>query len=105
MPIYEYEPVNHDCLMCEGKIEVIQGIEDEPLKFCPHCGLDVRKVISKASIVTSTKVDPENAAKRGFSTFRKLEKGKWEKVAGPDQEAAPGSAPKDGILRAEDVQD
>lgn len=105
MPIYEYEPANHDCLMCNGRIEVIQAIDEEPLKYCPYCGLDVVKVISKASIVSASKVDPDKAAKKGFSTFRKLEKGKWEKIAGPDLDAPPNTASKDGVLRAEDIED
>lgn len=104
MPIYEYEPDDRECLMCEGRIEVIQAIDEEPIQFCPFCGLGVRKVISKASIVTSTKVDPEKAAKKGFSTFRRMEKGKWEKIAGPDGDK-PADAPKDGVLRAEELQD
>ncbi|MBX3119273.1 MAG: zinc ribbon domain-containing protein [Fimbriimonadaceae bacterium] len=104
MPIYEYEPVDRECLMCDGRIEVIQAIDEEPIEYCPFCGLDVRKVISKASIVTASKTDPDKAAKKGFSTFRKLEKGKWEKIAGPEGEATP-DAPKDGILRSEDIED
>lgn len=81
MPIYEYEPDGHDCLMCDGRVAVIQGVNDEPLKYCPDCGLEVRRVISKASFKLS-KGNFDSAAKKGFTTFRKTEKGVYEKIAG-----------------------
>lgn len=95
MPIYEYEPVDRDCLMCEGRIEVIQGVRDKPFVHCPYCGLEVRRVISKASIAISKKKTPDQAAQRGFSTFRRASKGVWEKVAGPDTPAPPEGTASD----------
>lgn len=82
MPIYEYEPTGHDCLMCEGRIEVIQGIEEEALRFCPHCGLDVKRVVSRASFKVDSGVNAEKAGEKGFTTFRRAGKDVWEKVAG-----------------------
>lgn len=84
MPIYEYEPVDRECAICNGRVEVIQAIDEPPCEFCPWCGMSVRKVVSRPSVKVSKEVDPDTAAKKGFSTFRKVEKGKWEKVAGPD---------------------
>lgn len=98
MPIYEYEPIERDCLMCEGRVGVIQSLEEEALKLCPWCGLSVQRVISKASIQIKKHSDPDWAAKRGFSTFKKIEDGKWEKVAGPDVEGAE-PAPEGGVLK------
>jgi len=44
MPIYEYE-----CPAC-GVIEAWQGINEEPLKRCPHCKRrKVKKLISDSS--------------------------------------------------------
>ncbi len=44
MPIYEYE-----CSRC-GVFEVMQGINEEPLKTCPHCRrCKVKKLISESS--------------------------------------------------------
>lgn len=107
MPIYEYEPLDRDCLMCSGRVEVIQGISDPPLVYCPYCGLGVKRVISKASIAVSKKVDPEKAAERGFSTFRRVGKGAWEKVAGPgDSDSPPPTdAPKDGVIDVSQLDD
>jgi putative FmdB family regulatory protein len=83
MPIYEYEPDDRECLMCEGRIEVIQGIEEEALKFCPQCGLEVKRVISRASFKIQRASGADRGAKKGLSTFKRVESGKWEKVAGP----------------------
>lgn len=45
MPIYEYQ-----CDRCNHKLEIIQKISDEPLRFCPECGQEsLRKLISPAS--------------------------------------------------------
>jgi len=42
MPTYEYE-----CDYCEAKTEVLQSFHDQPLKTCPHCGMEaLRKLIS-----------------------------------------------------------
>jgi putative FmdB family regulatory protein len=89
MPIYEYEPDDRECLMCEGRIEVLQTLGEAALKNCPHCGLSVRRVISAASIQIDKSVNPDKAAKKGFSTYRRAQKGVWEKVAGPDNPAPP----------------
>lgn len=44
MPIYEYE-----CPAC-GVVEVMQGINDDPLSRCPNCRKrKVRKLISESS--------------------------------------------------------
>ncbi len=83
MPIYEYEPDDRECLMCDGRVDVIQGIDEEPLKYCPQCGLEVVRVISRASFKVARPSGADRAAAKGLSTFRRAEKGKWEKVAGP----------------------
>lgn len=41
MPIFEFE-----CLQCGKRTEVIQRFSDAPLAACPHCGGEVRKLIS-----------------------------------------------------------
>ena len=99
MPIYEYEPVDRDCLMCEGRVEVLQAIKDEALDYCPYCGMEVRRVISKASIKVVKVPDAEAAAKKGFTTFRRAGKGVWEKVAGPERQEKVG---KEQILNVDE---
>jgi len=44
MPIYEYE-----CKSCENVFEVQQRMTDEPLKTCPECKGELKKLISASS--------------------------------------------------------
>ncbi|MCL2478848.1 MAG: zinc ribbon domain-containing protein [Treponema sp.] len=41
MPTYEYE-----CKSCNHKFDVFQAISDEPVKICPKCGKEVRRLIN-----------------------------------------------------------
>jgi putative FmdB family regulatory protein len=46
MPIYEYA-----CDACGKKTEVIQGMNEKPLKVCPHCGeKKLKKLMSAPAI-------------------------------------------------------
>ena len=40
MPTYEYE-----CKSCSHTFEVFQSMSDPPLKDCPECGSEVRRLI------------------------------------------------------------
>jgi len=40
MPTYEYE-----CKSCSHHFEAFQAISEEPIKICPECGKDVRRLI------------------------------------------------------------
>ena len=40
MPTYEYE-----CKSCSYNFEVFQSMSDPPLKECPECGKEVRRLI------------------------------------------------------------
>jgi putative FmdB family regulatory protein len=44
MPVYEYE-----CKECQKVFEVQQKISEEPLKTCPDCQGQVRKLMSMTS--------------------------------------------------------
>ena len=101
MPVYEYEPDDRDCLMCEGRVSVIQGVNEEHLKYCPWCGLDVKRVISRASFKVGTQSTPEQAAAKGFTTFKKSEKGVWEKLAGEGADFLVGSKEDMAQIEAE----
>jgi putative FmdB family regulatory protein len=41
MPTYEYE-----CKKCSHRFEVFQSMRDEPIKKCPECGKEVRRLVS-----------------------------------------------------------
>ncbi|MCW5937877.1 MAG: zinc ribbon domain-containing protein [Fimbriimonadaceae bacterium] len=103
MPIYEYEHLHDECELAGTRFEVIQSVNDPPLKFCPACGLEVKRLVSRMNVKTKGTLDPDKAARRGFTTWKKSEFGVWEKVAGPgvdviiggpeevEAEKAPGS--------------
>lgn len=91
MPIYEYEPDGFECLICNGHFETLQTLHEEPLQYCPTCGLEVRRIISRASIQIGGKVDFDKAGRKGFTTWRKSKKATWEKVAGPGVDAIIGT--------------
>lgn len=49
MPTYEYVCENE---ACGNKIEVMQKLSDEPLKFCPHCSKEsLKKIISLSNFI------------------------------------------------------
>lgn len=41
MPTYEYE-----CSSCRHRFEEFQSIMDKPIRTCPRCGKEVRRLIS-----------------------------------------------------------
>ena len=79
MPVYEYEPTEHDCVMCPNRVAAIQSIDEPALVYCPDCGLPVKRVVSRASFKVSTKRDPGD---HGFSVWKRSEFGVWEKTTG-----------------------
>ena len=40
MPLYEYE-----CYVCERRFERIQKVSDDPVRECPSCGGQVRRLL------------------------------------------------------------
>jgi putative FmdB family regulatory protein len=71
MPTYEYE-----CKKCAHVFDLFQNISDEPVKTCPECGGEVRRLINggagviyKGSGFYSTdKTRPKPAKKSGEKT-------------------------------------
>jgi putative FmdB family regulatory protein len=46
MPIYEYK-----CNACGHRFEKLQSFSEEPVKTCPRCGGEVKKLISRSSFI------------------------------------------------------
>ena len=46
MPLYEYQ-----CGTCGVRFERRQHMNDEPIKICPECGGDVRRLIQPVGII------------------------------------------------------
>jgi putative FmdB family regulatory protein len=80
MPIYEYELCDGDCAVCGGKFTLRRPIDAAPLKVCPACRKPVRKLISTFSSPLKLKpVSVSDAKKAGFTVFKRLGKGEYEK--------------------------
>lgn len=84
MPIYEYRPKGPGCATCRTGIERLQKLSDPPLDRCPDCGAAVERIIAAASVVMGGAhlLRESNVAKNGFTQYRKVGKGKYEKTAG-----------------------
>jgi putative FmdB family regulatory protein len=102
MPIYEYELKDGECQMCPGRFEALQGIGEDPLVYCPGCGLPCRRVVSSVSIKVRASTDPETAAKHGLTTWKRTKRGEWEKVAGPGVDAIVSSEEDKSAIKEEE---
>jgi putative FmdB family regulatory protein len=77
MPIYEYELTEGDCHICGGKFTLCRPISAAPLTKCPLCKKPVRKVFSTFNSPKALSVS--DAKKAGFSVFKRLGKGEYER--------------------------
>ena len=84
MPIYEYMPKGTGCETCRSGIERLQKLSDPPLTACPDCGTPVERVLNAPSVVAGEahRLREGHLAKHGFTQYRKVGKGKYEKTAG-----------------------
>lgn len=84
MPIYEYQATSQkNCDYCVNAFDVMQKISAEPLKFCPECHNPVQRKISRPNLGRpAPSLSEENIGKHGFTQFKKVEKGVYEKTAG-----------------------
>ncbi|QOC21125.1 zinc ribbon domain-containing protein [Wenzhouxiangella sp. AB-CW3] len=85
MPFYEYTSTDEsDCPQCAGTFTILQHISDSALSTCPCCGQPVRRVISAPNLVGHPGDDlkPSKIEEAGFTQYRKIGKGVYEKSAG-----------------------
>jgi len=102
MPTYEYE-----CKSCKHTFDVFQSMRDEPVKICPECGKEVRRLINGGNgiifkgegfYVTDKKGGAAKIDKDGKdSKDVKSESGK----SGEGSKAAPAKTPCDGCAKSE----
>lgn len=88
MPIYEYAPsTDAHCRYCLGGFHRRQRVADARLETCPECGAPVRRVISAPGLARpAPSIDEKNIGDKGFTQYRKLEKGVYEKTVGKGPE-------------------
>jgi putative FmdB family regulatory protein len=86
MPTYEYE-----CKSCGHSFEAIQSMRDEPLKDCPECGKEVRRIINGGSgiIFKGSGFYVTDKGKGGAKTAKQPADGKPKTGEGKSAEAAP----------------
>ena len=84
MPIYEYQPAtDRHCEHCVEGFETLRKIQDPPLELCPRCGAPVSRRISAPNLAKSgPDMSESNIEKHGFTQYRKVEKGVYEKTVG-----------------------
>lgn len=84
MPIYEYQATGQEsCKHCITAFDLMQKLADEPLKFCPQCHHPVRRKVSRPNLTSpAPSMSKDNIEKHGFTQFKKVEKGVYEKTAG-----------------------
>lgn len=60
MPIYEYRAVGQaGCKLCKNKFEVRQSMWEEPLKQCPQCGAEVKRLFSRPFLCSRESLSQE----------------------------------------------
>ncbi len=84
MPTYVYEPSGEDhCRYCMNTFERRQRVSDRRLETCPECGSAVRRVITAPSLARpAPNLAEKNIGDKGFTQYRKVEKGVYEKTVG-----------------------
>lgn len=85
MPFYEYVSREaNGCDHCSSPFTVLQRLSDETLAACPECGRPVRRIISPPNVVAGEahKLKESNIEKAGFTQYKKIGKGVYEKTAG-----------------------
>lgn len=92
MPFYEYEHDGAPPDGCENRFETLQAISEPPLRACPTCGEPVHRVISTFSVGSTPRslLSADNIAKHGFTQYKKVGKGQYEKTAGRGPEGIQG---------------
>ena len=84
MPIYEYRARDEqNCAYCAERFEVLGKIQDPPLENCPQCGAPVVRCVSAPNLARpGPSLNESNLEKHGFTQYRKVEKGVYEKTTG-----------------------
>jgi putative FmdB family regulatory protein len=101
MPLYEYQ-----CQKCGERVEAIQKLSDPPYTICPHCGGELKKLISSPAIQfkgsgfyitdyarAGSKSETKESTKEGSSgESAKSEGSKTEKIEKPAPAKPSGSS-------------
>lgn len=86
MPIYVYQanPPDDGCEFCRDGFEFMPRASDVTLERCPKCRISVQRVLSAPNVMVSTsgELSDENVKKHGFTVYRKVDDGVYERSIG-----------------------
>lgn len=86
MPIFDYRCADEaqGCEHCRPGFEHMERLNAEPLATCPKCGAPVRKLIGAPALaIGGAHLQKEKRiGDAGFTQYRKIGKGVYEKTAG-----------------------
>jgi putative FmdB family regulatory protein len=84
MPIYTYRAIDAACAHCREGFDLLQKLSDAELSQCPRCGAGVRKQLSAPALALGGAhlLSEKKIGDKGFTQYRKIGKGVYEKTAG-----------------------
>lgn len=85
MPIYEYRSKDErGCRHCLAGFTRLEKLNDSPTLACPSCHAPVKRVISAPHVQRGQAhlLTPKKAHEAGFTQYKKIGKGVYEKTAG-----------------------
>ncbi len=84
MPIFEYRCDNPDCTAQGRHYDRLQRLGDDSAAECPDCGQPGTRQISAPAIAMGSAhtMKESHFSNRGFTQYKRLEKGVYEKTAG-----------------------
>lgn len=84
MPIYTYRSTESGCGYCAAGFDLLQKLADAELTACPRCGAPVKKQLSAPALAIGGAhlLNEKRVGDKGFTQYRKIGKGVYEKTAG-----------------------
>ncbi|MBD8526537.1 FmdB family zinc ribbon protein [Pseudomarimonas arenosa] len=84
MPIYRYQANHAGCPHCQPGFDEMQRLSDPELSACPQCGAAIRRVICAPALAIggSHLLSEKKIGEKGFTQYKKIGKGVYEKTAG-----------------------
>ncbi len=103
MPVYEYQ-----CRACGERFDLKQSFSDEPIKVCPKCGGETRRVLHPPGIVFKgsgwyiTDSRPSPSESEGGTSSQTADKGEKKESQPTGDAAAPSSESSGSTSRSSD---
>lgn len=79
MPLYIYEAIEGGCKKCASGWEELQDASAEPLRSCPECGAEVRKVPAGFNQGRADVLSKGNLRDHGFQKLKRTDEGGYRR--------------------------